>query len=166
MSITPPETEYGFSYEYGLDVMLDGEEWQTVRFLSDFDPQVTSITQPGQTYDDKGAPHDIKTSESWVLTGNIQQHHLPTGELLPEMQELKALTEPTARGNAANGTFRWYDNPATRAANPDEAYQGRGTVQLTRAATGADGAIGGWNFTVTGQGPRTKIAHPVDGAGA
>lgn len=155
-----PTTEFGFSYEYAVDVKTGEDTWQKVRFISAVDPQVTPVTQDAATYDDLGAPNMVKTSESWTLSFTVQQHRTSTGEYLPEMEAILALVDPDAVGNAATGTFRWYDNPAAGTPNPDEAYEGDGTVQVTRAQTGND-AIGAWNVTVTGQGRRRKIANPA-----
>lgn len=155
-----PTTEFGFSYEYAVDVKTGEDTWQKIRFISAVDPQVTPVTQDAATYDDLGAPNLVKTSESWTLSFTVQQHRTSTGEYLPEMEAILALVDPDAVGNAATGTFRWYDNPAAGIPNPDEAYEGDGTVQVTRAQTGND-AIGSWNVTVTGQGRRRKIANPV-----
>lgn len=161
--VTPPETEFGFAYEYALDINLGTElvpNWQQIRFNSGIDPQVTTLTEDGATYDDKGSPHPVRTGESWIINTTIQQHRLSTGDYLPEVEALKALTEPDARGSAAVGHFRWYDNPASGEPNEDDAYEGRGTVQINRGQTGNTG-IGAWSVTITGQGPRTQITNPL-----
>lgn len=161
--MSTPTTEIGFSYEYAVDVNLalpgQPDNWQNIRFISAVDPQVTSVTQDGATYDDNGAPHPIKTSESWTLGFTVQAHRLPDGTYLPELERILALAGPEAVGNAASGVFRWYDDPVGAEPNPDEAYQGTGTVAVTRQNTGND-QIGGWTVTVTGQGRRQRIANP------
>jgi hypothetical protein len=161
MSETPVETELAFSYEYAIDVNLGTKAapvWQQIRFGSAYDPQATPVTQDGATYDDKGAPNQKKTSESWTLAGTIQGHRLPTsGLFLPEVERMLELAGPEAVGNAATGHFRWYDNPADAVPNPNEAYEGDGTVQMNRQNTGND-QISGWSFTITGQGRRRRLA--------
>lgn len=161
MSIT---TEFGFSYEYAVDVQTAPGVWQRIRFISAVDPQVTPVTQDAATYDDLGAPNLVKTSESWTLGFTIQQHRTASGDYLPEVAAILALTEPDAVGNAATGTFRWYDNPAGGTPNPDEAYEGDGTVAVTRAQTANEG-IGSWGVTITGRGRRRKITNPATGGG-
>ena len=158
-------TEFGFSYEYAVDVKTGADTWQTVRFISAVDPQVSPVTEDAATYDDNGAPNSVKLSESWTLGFTIQQHRNADGTYLPEVEAIMALTEPGAVGNAATGTFRWYDDPTTGTPNPDEAFEGDGTVAVTRGNTGNSG-IGSWSVTVTGQGRRRKIPNPAGGAAA
>src|SRR5690625_235352 len=163
--MSTPTTEFGFSYEYAVDVKTGEDTFQRVRFISAVDPQVSPVTQDAQTYDDEGAPNNVKTSESWTLSFTVQQHRTSEGAYLPEVEAILALTDPEAVGNAGTGTFRWYDKPAGgRTPNPDEAFEGDGTVQVTRGQTGNDG-IGSWNVTVTGQGRRRKIDNPAANGG-
>lgn len=161
---TPEITEFAYSYEYAFDVDITPEAveptWQFVRFSSAIDPQVSPITQDGATYDDKGSPNQVKTSESWTLGATVQAHRLLSGSFLPEVEALLAATRPDAVGNKATRRFRWYDKPAEGAANPNEAYQGIGTVQVNRQNTGND-QIAGFTVTVTGQGRRVQIPNPA-----
>lgn len=162
------ETEFGFAYEYGLDINLGDSEtpdWQPFRFISALDPQVTPVTQDAATYDDLGAPNEVKTSESWTASFTVQQHRLDDGSYMPEVEALLALAAPDAVGRAATGHFRWYDKPAAGDPNPDDAFEGRATVQVNRGETGNEG-IGGWSVTLTGQGRRKQIENPlIVGAG-
>jgi len=156
-------TEFGFSYEYGVDINLGDSEtpdWQAIRFISAVDPQVTPVTQDAQTYDDLGAPNEVRTSESWTLGFTVQQHRLEDGSYLPEVEALLALAAPDAVGNAATGEFRWYDKPAEGDPNEDDAFEGSATVQINRGETGNDG-IGGWAVTLTGRGRRRAIENPL-----
>lgn len=159
MSEPTPETSLGFSYEYAVDIQLADDVFQQIRFITAVDPQVTNVTQDAATYADRGSPNQTKTGESWSLTAVIQQRRTAEGEYLPEVEALLTLTGPDAVGSEAVGTFRWYDNPAGRPPNPREAFEGDGTVQLTRSQTGND-QIGAWQVTITGQGPRRRITHP------
>lgn len=162
MSTPTPETDLSFSYEYAVDINLGTAaepDWQFCRFSSAIDPQVTAVTQDGATYDDNGAPHPIKTSESWTLGFTVQGHRQPDGTFLPELVKLLELAGPEAVGNRATGMFRWYDDPVGAEPNPLEAYQGAGTVAVARQNTGND-QIGGWTVTVTGQGRRKRIENP------
>jgi hypothetical protein len=163
---TPITTELGFSYEYSVDInigTLAAPEWQTIRFISAVDPQVTPVTQDAATYDDKGAPNQAKTGESWTLGFTVQVHRIvddADGAYLPEVEALLALTHPDKTGNAAVGNFRWYDDPALGTPNKNDAFSGLGTVQVTRQNTGND-QLGSLAVTVTGQGRRTKITNPA-----
>ena len=163
-------TEYGYSYEYGIDVWIPGAsegagEWQPFRFPTGIDVQTTPVTQPAATYDDLGAPNEVKLSESWTASFSVQQHRLADGSYLPEVEQLLVLAGPTANGNAASGLFRWYDKPATGEPNKDDAYEGDALVTLNRGETGNDG-IGSWAVTLTGQGRRRQIENPWKGWGA
>lgn len=158
-------TELGFSYEYSVDINTGTASvpvWQNIRFISAVDPQSSPVTQDAATYDDDGAPNLSKTSESWTLGFSIQMHRLVSGMYLPEVEALLAYTLPTAVGNGAIAHLRWYDDPAGLDVepNPNDAFEGVGTVAMVRNQTGNDG-IAGWNVTVTGQGRRTKIDNPV-----
>lgn len=164
--MSTPDTEYGFSYEFALDVNLGttgAPVWQQVRGSSALDPQVTPVTKEAATYDEKGAPKLVKVSESWTLGGTIQQRRLPDGSFLPEVERLLGLAGPDAVGTLGTGHFRWYDNPADGEPNPTEAYEGFATVQMNRQSTGNDD-IGGWTLTLTGQGRRTRITNPLIGS--
>lgn len=164
MSDETPETEYGFSYEYGIDVDItpDNPEptWQRIRFAKVIAPTAAPKEIDGQTYDDKGADHPIKLGESWELQVEVQQQRLENGFYLPEIEALMAACAPDATGAKATRRFRWYDKPAQGAPNPNDAFEGRGTVTMTRADTSTAG-LGGWQFTVKGQGPRKKILNPL-----
>ena len=136
--------------------------WQTIRFISAVDPQVSPVNQDAATYDDDGAPNQAKTSESWTLAFTAQQHRLPNGHYFPEIEALMALNAPDAVGAKAVGHFRWYDDPSGLGVipNPDDAFEGIGTVSINRQNTANDG-IGGWSVTITGQGKRTRVTNPV-----
>lgn len=157
-TITP---EFGYSYEYGLDIK-SGDTWLPFRFPTGINPQVSSVTEDAATYDDLGAPHQVKLSESWTADFSVQQQRLADGKYLPEIEALRALTEPDATGSLAVGTFRWYDKPASGIPNPDDAFEGEATVQVNRGNTGNAG-IGAWSITLTGVGRRRKIANPWTG---
>lgn len=162
----PLDTDLGFSYEYAIDINLgtdDAPVWQRIRFISDVNPQVESVNQDGQTYEDRGAPHPIKVSESWNLSYAQQLHYTQAGELVIEQAALQQLTMPNVTGAAASAQFRWYDwpDPAERKPDPNEAFMGNATVSIARARTGASGEVAAWNVTLSGQGRRLKIDHPM-----
>lgn len=162
--MSTPTTDFAYSYEYSVDINLgthDTPQWQQIRFISAVNPQVSSVTKDGATYDDMGAPHPVKTGESWTLDFTVQARRQANGQFLPEVEALLEATRPDAVGELATREFRWYDDPRGGATpNPDEAYQGVGEVQMTRQNTGNDD-LGGWSVTVTGQGRRQHIANPL-----
>lgn len=156
-------TEFGFSYEYGVDIKdSTSQEWIPFRFPSGITVSVEAVTKDAATYDDLGSPHDVKLSESWSISFNVQQHRLADGKYLPEVEALMLLTKPDAVGNRAVGTFRWYDKPAEETANKDDAYEGEATVTMNRAETANDG-IGAWSVTLNGVGRRRQIENPWKG---
>ncbi|MGJ9487119.1 phage tail tube protein [Actinotignum sp. GS-2025e] len=164
MSVALPEnTAFGYSYEYGVEIYDDAaKKYVPIRFISDVNPSVSPVTKSAPTYEDKGAPNETKTSESWELSFYVQHHYTPDGQLLPELKLLRDATMPEAVGNAAVRQFLWYDKPdGTRKPDLEECFSGHGTVSLTRAATSADGEVAGWNVTVTGKGRRTRAKHPA-----
>lgn len=164
-----PNSDMGFSYEYGVDVFLPAAGdvleavWQPVRRVTAVDPQAPPVTTEAATYDDKGSPNAPKIGESWTLGFQVQVQRLATSGLyLPEVEHLMNLAAPDAVGSKAVGTFRWYDKPRAGAPNPDDAYEGDGTVQISRGQTGNDG-VGSWQVQITGQGPRRRIDNPFTG---
>lgn len=159
----------GFSYEYGVDIDTAynaanpvAPVWQPIRRISAVVPGLSPVTQPAQTYDDFGAPNDQKTSEAWTLGYSVQVNRLPSGLFAPEVEALKAYTEPDAVGSLSIAHLRWYDKPVTGTPNPGEAYEGFGYVGIERGSTDNAG-VGTWNVTVTGQGKRLKITNPFGG---
>ena len=154
-------TQYGFSYEYGVDIQIENR-WQPIRFISSVNPTVSPKEVDAATYDDNGADHPVRVGETPSLSFYVQMHRLNNGKFLPEVETLLAATRPDAVG--ANGTVkvRYYDKPVSGASNPDEAYELIATVSAERAATG-NAELGGWNFTLNGQGQRKKITNPAPG---
>ncbi len=164
----PAGSALGFSYEYGVDINLGtpaSPNWQPIRRISAVSPSVKPITSDAQTYDDFGAPNDQKTSESWDLKFSVLVNRLGSGLYTPEVEALKAYTEPDAIGSLSIAHVRWYDKPAAGTANPGEAYEGFAYVSLERANTG-NADTGTWTITLTGQGKRTKVANSFTGWGA
>lgn len=160
---TPAVENLSFSYEYAVDINLGTKAepiWQQIRGISAVAPDAPPVTVDAATYDDKGAPNAPKVSESWTLGFTVQGRRLESGLYRPEVEKLLELHGPESVGDAAAGHFRWYDNPATGAPNENDAFEGEGTVQVTRATTG-NAEVGGWSVTITGQGRRRRITNPL-----
>lgn len=165
----PAGSSLGFSYEYGVDIDTVysaanpvAPVWQAIRRISAVNPTVSPVTQTAQTYDDFGAPNDQKASESWSLGFTVQVNRLASGLYAPEVEALKAYTEPDAVGSLSIAHLRWYDKPVNGTPNANEAYEGVGYVSLTRNAND-NASVGTWGVTITGQGKRTKITNPFSG---
>lgn len=164
----PAGSALGFSYEYGLDIDLGtpgSPVWQPIRRGSAIVPTVTPVMANAQTYDDFGADNQSRTAENWALALDVLVNRLSsTGLYTPEVEALKALTEPDALGDLAIGHFRWYDKPAAGPANPGDAYEGYATVALDRKNSG-NADVGTWGVSLTGVGKRVKIVNPFTGWG-
>lgn len=166
----PAGTTIGKSYEYGLDVNLGtyaDPVWQPFRRISGFQPTDTPTTQDAQTYDDLGASNSDVTGWSWGLGFNAQVNRsLSTGLYLPEVEYLNARAgDPDAKGEAAVADVRWYHKPEVGTPNPNDAFRGFCTVARSRNNTGPEGAIENVAYTLTGKGPKEKIANPFTGWG-
>ena len=163
----PTDSQLKFSYEYAVDVDIsDGTGdpvWQRVRFVDQVNPAATGVMVPAATYEDKGAPNEIRTSESWTLAFNVQAH-VVAGAYLPEVQALLDRAAPDATGEDAKIAVRYYDNPdGSRDPVLTDSYSGLATVEMTRGQTGADGQVETFNFTLTGVGRRAQAVHPDSG---
>ena len=160
-SETTEPTQYGFSYEYGVDIYYEElSNWLPIRFISSVNPTVSPKEVDAATYDDKGADHPVRVGETPSLSFYVQMHRLASGKFLPEVETLLAATRPNAVGSLGVVKVRYYDKPVDGQPNPNEAYELTATVSAERAATG-NAELGGWNFTLNGQGQRVKIPNPA-----
>lgn len=152
-------TQYGFSYEYGVDIKISNG-WKPIRFISSVNPTVSPKEVDAATYDDNGADHPVRVGETPSLSFYVQMHRMASGKFLPEVEALLAATRPDAVGSLGAVQVRYYDKPVKGKPNPDEAYEMIATVSAERAST-ANSELGGWNFTLNGQGSRIKITNPA-----
>lgn len=152
-------TQYGFSYEYGVDIWLT-DKWQPIRFISSVNPTVSPKEVDAATYDDNGADHPVRVGETPSLSFYVQMHRLASGNFLPEVEALLAATRPDAVGSLGVVKVRYYDKPVKGAPNAKEAYEITATVSAERASTG-NAELSGWNFTLNGQGARKGITNPA-----
>lgn len=154
-------TQYGFSYEYGVDIYDDEvNDWRPIRFISSVNPTVSPKEVDAATYDDNGADHPVRVGETPSLSFYVQMHRLGSGKFLPEVEVLLAATRPDAVGSLGVVKVRYYDKPVKGTPNPKEAYEMTATVSAERAATG-NAELSGWNFTLNGQGARKQITNPA-----
>ena len=160
----PTTSQLKFSYEYAVDVDIsDGTGdpvWQRVRFIDAVNPTATGVRVSATTYEDKGAPNEIRTSEAWTLSFNVQAHTID-GKYLQEVQALLDRAAPDATGESAKIPVRYYDHPdGSRDPVLTDSFAGLATVEMTRAQTGADGQVEVFSFTLTGVGRRAQAPHP------
>ena len=158
-STTPEPTQYGFSYEYGVDLWIENK-WQPIRFISSVNPTVSPKEVDAATYDDNGADHPVRVGETPSLSFYVQMHRLASGNFMPEVEALLAATRPDAVGSLGVVKVRYYDKPAKGQPNGKEAYEMTATVSAERASTG-NAELSGWNFTLKGQGARKSITNPA-----
>lgn len=156
---TTESTQYGFSYEYGVDIWIT-DKWQPIRFISSVNPTVSPKEVDAATYDDNGADHPVRVGETPSLSFYVQMHRLATGNFLPEVEVLLAATRPDAVGSLGVVKVRYYDKPVKGTPNSREAYELTATVSAERASTG-NAELSGWNFTLNGQGARKGITNPA-----
>lgn len=161
----PAGSSLGKSYEYGVDLDVGTAAatlWQAIRRAFNINPQMTPVTQDAQTYDDKGAPNaDVS---AWSFVVNLSVYVNRANGVLPV--ELRALQQRygDAIGEAAVIGLRWYHKPADGSTpDPNEAFQGRASVALTRANIDPTGANERWDIVLTGKGYATRIVNPFDG---
>lgn len=152
-------TQYGFSYEYGVDIWIT-DKWQPIRFISSVNPTVSPKEVDAATYDDNGADHPVRVGETPSLSFYVQMHRLTSGNFLPEVEALLAATRPDAVGSLGVVKVRYYDKPVKGTPNSKEAYELTATVSAERASTG-NAELSGWNFTLNGQGARKGITNPA-----
>lgn len=164
----PVGTTLGKSYEYGIDIDTaypgSTPAWQSIRRIADLQPGVTPKTQDAQTYDDFGSSNADKVGEDWGASFNVLGNRsATTGKFLPEVEAIMAATRPSAKGEAAVLHVRYYHKPESGTPDPTDAYEGYATVAVSRANTGADGAVERLSVTLTGKGPRIEIVNPFTG---
>jgi hypothetical protein len=162
----PAGSTLGHTYEYGIDVNLGTEAipiWQLCRRISDFQPNITPITEDSATYDDFGSPNADKTGESWTVAFSILGNRSSSTGLYPaELEAILDRTKPSAKGEAAVLHVRYYHKPESGTPNPDDAFEGFATVGIQRANAGNTG-VEKRTITLTGKGPRTEITNPFAG---
>lgn len=164
----PAGTTLGKSFEYGLDIDTaypgTTPAWQPMRRIADLNPAPTPKTQDAQTYDDFGADNASKVGESWSLSHSILGNRSKTtGKFMPEIEALIRTTRPDSKDEDAVVHIRYYHKPESGTPDPDDAYEGWATVAVSRANTGADGAVERLTITYTGKGPRKAIVNPFTG---
>lgn len=164
-AVVTEKQDLGFSYEFAVEINTgtsEAEAFQNIRFISNVNPTVEPVNIDAATYEDRGSTNEQKVSESWALAFYVQDIINENGEPMEEVKKLEELSGPDATGTKAVGHFRWYDAPfqGSRPAVKNRAWEGFGTVSMTRAETGNQG-VAGWNVEVKGKGRRKAIVNPL-----
>lgn len=131
--------------------------WVGVFGITDFTPGLDNTLQDDSDYDSDGYKSSTKTASQWSLTGAVKR--AVTAALAtaydPGQEVLRLAGDENGVANSVH--VRWYemeeDGPRV------EAYDGHGAVSWSPNG-GAMDALSTANFTITGQGKRTAIAHP------
>lgn len=158
----------GKSYEYGvrLNTAPRGEpkNFIDVRRMFGYQMTPTPTTSNSQTYDDQGSQNNSVDAWSWALAFSTHVNRSrSTGEYLPEIEELRARTLPSALDIDAEIEVQFFHKPAIGAPNLTDAGQGFATVSYQRGQTAADGQTETWNWTLTGVGAYEEIENPFIG---
>ncbi len=161
----PAGSTLGKSYEYGVDLdtgTTGSTFWQAVRRAFNINPQMTPVTQDAQTYDDKGSPNaDVA---AWAFVVNLSVYVNRANGVLPA--ELRALQMRYGDAIAEDAVIglRWYHKPSDGSTpDPNESFEGKATVAITRANIDPTGANERWDVVITGNGPAVRIDNPFNG---
>ncbi|WP_066360258.1 phage tail tube protein [Herbidospora mongoliensis] len=154
---TPAETITALARRYRLDVNLGtalAPNWTFLPAIREFQPVYEPVIVDDRTYDDEGAPRNVKTAYNWNVTLKIShRNHPETGAWNAAQENLRMAAE--GFNDASYAHVRWYD----RDGKP-EAYEGLALVTWT--PDGGDGtATDVVTVLLTGHGVRQPIDNPI-----
>lgn len=150
----------GFSYEYTIAIDQayqagGAADWWDLSFVTNVQTNITKKMADAATYRDKGAENSEVVGDAWKVTFDHQVQRGTNGLYIPTLQTLVDASGFGTRNKAAQVHVQFYDSEGA-----DEAYEGVGTVQRTRGATGVADP-GSISFEITGKGNLTKITNPM-----
>jgi hypothetical protein len=135
-----------------------GPVWTIVRGRTDFKPGVDTTLQEDSDMDSAGWKSQTKTAAAWSLEFKVARKGLAgagSGQTTYDPGQ-EALRLAGDQFGAANSVLcRWFKLGAVRT----EAYQGYAAVAWSPDGGGMDG-LDTVTVNLSGQGPRTSIAHP------
>lgn len=155
--------DLGFSYEMNLDIDMNFNtpaagtpDWLPLAFITDVDPKNDKTFADASTYADEGAERNAVVGEKWEITFVHQLQRDPTtGLYITVLAKLVKCAAFGARNKDAQVSIRWYDRGGA-----DDAWQGVGYVARSRSAKN-NKDIGGFSFTITGNGVAVPIDNPL-----
>ena len=156
----PVMGDLGFSYEFGIDIDLnyptipDTPNWAQVAFITGAGDTNEKVKVDTATYYDKGAARQAITGESWGLAFTHQLQRKSDGTYIDVLAKLVKASSFGQRNLNAKVRVRFYDT-----AGADYAYQGEAYCSRARAST-ANAEVGGFTFTLEGDGALTAITNP------
>lgn len=156
----PDVGNLGFSYEYAIAIDQayqagGAPDWWDLSFLTNVQTNITKKMADAATYRDKGAENQEVVGDAWKVTFDHQIQRGTNGLYIPTLQTLVDASGFGVRNKASQVHVQFYDSQGA-----DEAYEGIGTIQRTRGATGVADP-GSISFEITGKGNLTKITNPM-----
>ncbi|GGO54106.1 phage tail tube protein [Streptomyces lasiicapitis] len=155
---TPPaETETALARRYRLELNTGTDTapvWSLVPGVQEFAPEVEPTQQKSTTYDDEGWADSTVTELAWSIEAKVAHRCHPTTRAFNAAQEKLRLAGENF-GSASRVHVRYYDREGR-----DEAYEGYALVTWEPDGGAADD-LDTVKVTLTGKGPRKKIANPV-----
>ncbi len=138
--------------------------WERLRGVSEFTPSSDPSTQDTTDYDSQGWKSSAVTALGWGVTITVERKvddEVPTEyDAAQEFLRLKA--DQTGLGNVVDVRYyEWNGLEGPRV----QAYRGKAGVQYAEQG-GAPDAKSTAQITLTGQGTRAVIAHPLAAYGA
>lgn len=156
MSVAIPELTSTVNKVWRLDVntgSIAAPVWSQVWGMTNFVPGSSRATEDDTDYDTPDNWTKVATtSRSWVLTGTVRRRKDDDDTYAVQVGQNK-LRE--ADEDDLKLGVRWYERDIA----DGDAFTGTGIVDWTEAGGAANG-LRNVNFTVTGVGPRVRIAHP------
>jgi hypothetical protein len=153
------------SFTHAMDVNLGSEaspSWQEVRLITNLAITRPKVTRDEQVYENAGAPNQgiMGVGHNIVCTLDTPID-ATTGARLPEFSKMRAASDSAGAANSLH--VRWYHRPRTAgvAPDPDDAWEGHVSTDMSWANTGPGGEVKAATFTLAGQGPAVKIANPA-----
>lgn len=156
----PAAGDLGFSYEYAIAIDQNYQaggspDWWDLSFITNVQVNMTKKMVDAAMYRDKGAENQEVVGDNWSVTFDHQIQRGVNGLYIPTLQTLIDASGFGTRHKGSQVHIQFYDSEGA-----DEAYEGIGTIQRTRGATGnADPGL--ISFEITGKGNLAKITNPV-----
>ncbi|MFH8993255.1 phage tail tube protein [Streptomyces sp. NPDC017940] len=154
---TPPaETETALARRYRLELNTGTTTptWSLVPGVQEFAPKVEPTQQKSTTYDDEGWADSTVTELAWSIETKLAHRCHPETRVFNAAQERLRLASESF-GAASRVHVRYYDREGR-----DEAYEGYALVTWEPEG-GAPDDLDTVKVTLTGKGPRKKIANPL-----
>ena len=163
--VTNPPVEGGdtlarkWIIEFDLNYGISGTpNWAPLTAITDQTPQEDPSTQDSSTYDSNGWKSSTVTALGWGWEITVNRRAAADGRTYPTVQEyLRNKSLQMGPGNLAKvRAFEWNGVDGPRV----QAYEGLVGVAYSEQGGGMD-ALAKARFTLTGNGKRTDIVHPL-----